>query len=72
MPTTTVEIDSDLLTRLRARAPGKDDRSLVEELVRVKLGFETLRASQRSNAVDEDDAMTRAVEAVHEIRAERA
>jgi hypothetical protein len=71
MATTTVEIDSDLLDRLRAREPGKDDRALLEELARVRLGFEALRESQRLNAVDEDEAMTQAVTAVHEIRAER-
>jgi hypothetical protein len=72
MATTTVEIDSELLGRLRARDPGKDDRALLEDLARVKLGFEALRESQRRNAVDEDDAMAQAVEAVRDIRAGRA
>jgi hypothetical protein len=70
MATRTVEIDSDLLDRLRAREPGKDDRALLEELARVKLGFDALRESQRLNAVDEDEAMAQAVKAVREIRAE--
>lgn len=71
MATTTVEIDSELLGRLRARDPGKDDRALLEDLARVKLGFEALRESQRRNAVDEDGAMAQAVQAVREIRAAR-
>jgi hypothetical protein len=71
MATRTVEIDSDLLDRLRAREPGKDDRAVLEELARVKLGFEALREGQRLNAVDEDEALAEAVKAVHEIRTER-
>ena len=72
MATTTVEIDSELLGRLRARDPAKDDRVLLEELARVRLGFAALRESQRRNTVDEDDAMAQAVKAVRAIRAERA
>lgn len=71
MATRTVEIDSDLLDRLRAGQPGKDDRAVLEELARVKLGFDTLRESQRRNAVDEGAAMDEAVKAVREIRADR-
>jgi hypothetical protein len=71
MATTTVEFDSDLLERLRARRPGKDDRALLEELARIQLGFEAMEASQRRNAADEDEAMAEAVKVVHEIRAER-
>jgi len=59
-------------TQLRARDPGKDDRALLEELARAKLGFDALRESQRRNAVDEDEAMAQAVKAVREIRAGRA
>src|ERR1035441_10795190 len=49
MATTTVEIDSDLLARLRERSPGKSDRELLEELATVTLGFETIqRVRQRT------------------------
>jgi hypothetical protein len=41
--TTMVEIDSDLLVRLRERSPGKSDRELLEELATVTLGFEARR-----------------------------
>jgi hypothetical protein len=66
--TTNIEIDTQLLERLRARAPGKDDRELIEDLARISLGFEVIRESQRRNAVPEDEAMAEAVRAVHEVR----
>ncbi|MGI8661271.1 MAG: hypothetical protein ACR2LH_09640 [Thermoleophilaceae bacterium] len=59
--TTRVEIDSELLARLRARHPGKDDRALVEDLARVDLGFNALRAAQQRNALAEQDAADLAV-----------
>lgn len=54
--TTTIEFDSELLVRLRARRPGKDDRTLLEELVRTELGFETHGEVQRRNALSEEEA----------------
>ena len=33
-----LEIDTVLLARMRARHPGKDDRSLIEDLGRIELG----------------------------------
>ena len=66
--TTNVEIDTELLERLRARAPGKDDRELIEDLARISLGFEVIRESQRRNAVPEDEAVAEAVRAVQEVR----
>lgn len=68
MATTSVEIDSELLARLRDRHPGKDDRSLIEDLARVELGFASLREAQKRNALDEDAATEIAVRAVHEAR----
>lgn len=62
--TTTVEIDSDLLSRLRRRSPGKSDREALERAARIQLGFETIqRAQERSAAagVDEDKVMAQAV-----------
>ena len=55
-PTSLVEIDSDLLARLRVRHPGKGDRGLIEDLARVDLGFDALRSAQQRNALDERDA----------------
>jgi len=66
--TTRVEIDSELLERLRARHPGKDDRELIEDLARVELGFNALRAAQQRNALAEDEAAVLALRAVHESR----
>jgi hypothetical protein len=66
--TTSVEIDSELLARLRDRHPGKNDRSLIEDLARIELGFAALREAQKRNALDEDEAPEIAVRAVHEAR----
>lgn len=66
--TTSIEIDSELLGRLRARHPGKDDRALIEELAQVDLGFAALRDAQKRNAMDDEDATDLAVRAVHEAR----
>lgn len=66
--TTTVEIDSDLLARLRERWPGKPDRKLIEDLVHIQLGFAALRQSQQRNALSEDEAVELGVRAVHEAR----
>jgi hypothetical protein len=66
--TTNVEIDTRLLARLRERHPGKDDRSLIEDLARIELGFAAMREAQRRNALPEDEATELAVRAVHDAR----
>lgn len=66
--TTRVSIDAELLDRLRAGSPGKSDRELIEDLVRISLGFEVIRDSQRRNALPEAEATAEAVRAVHEAR----
>jgi hypothetical protein len=68
MATTTVEIDSDLLDRLRSRHPGRDDRALIEELARIDLGFVALREAQSRSMLSESDASELATRAVHEAR----
>jgi hypothetical protein len=68
--TVTVDIDGDLLARARARKPGKDDRTLLEELAQIGLGRETLAEVQRRNALSEQEATDLAVRAVREVRAE--
>jgi len=71
--TTTVEIDTALLERLCERSPGKSDRELLEDLATITLGFETIaRVQQRNADADEEEVMTEAVKAVHEVRRERA
>ena len=66
--TTSVEVDSELLDRLRERHPGKDDRSLIEDLARIELGLAAMRAAQKRNALPEEEATEIAVRAVHEAR----
>jgi hypothetical protein len=68
--TVKVDFDGDLLAQLRARRPGKDDRTLLEELARIELGFEAIAEAQRRNALSETEANTLAVRAVREVRAE--
>jgi len=72
-PTTTVEIDSKLLARLRARDRSKSDRELLEDLALIAVGDETLRRLHERNAdADEDEVMDEAVKAVREVRREMA
>lgn len=74
-PTTTVAIDSELLSRLRKRSPGKSDRETLERVVRIQLGFETIRRVQERNAaegIDEAEVMAEAVRGVRESRRARA
>jgi hypothetical protein len=69
--TTNIPFDSALLAKLRARRPGKNDQTLLEEMARIDLGFETLAETQRRNALSGEDATDLAVRALREIRAER-
>jgi hypothetical protein len=75
MATTMVEIDSDLLARLRERSPGKSDRELLEELATVTLGFETIQRVRQRTAdagVDQQVIEDEAVRVVREHRRQRA
>ena len=67
--TTSVDIDSELLERLRGRWPGKPDRQLIEDLVLIQLGFAALRDSQQRNALSEEEALELGARAVDEARA---
>lgn len=67
-----IEVDAQLLERLRARHPGKTDREIFEGLARVNLGFAALRWSQERNALSEKEATELGVQAVHEARAPSA
>jgi len=66
--TTAVEIDTELLERLRERRPGVSDRELVESMARIALGREALRRVQDCSALSEEEAVALGVEAVHEAR----
>jgi hypothetical protein len=68
--TVKIDFDGDLLARLRARRPGKDDRTLLEELARIELGFEAIADAQRRNALSEAEANDLAIRAMREVRAE--
>lgn len=68
--TVKIDFDGDLLAKLRARRPGKDDRTLLEDLARIELGFEAIAESQRRNALSEEQANALAMRAVREVRAE--
>ena len=70
MGTVQVDIDGELLQRLRERHPGKTDRELIERLAIIDVGMAVLRESQRRIAVPEEEALELAVRAVHEARAE--
>jgi hypothetical protein len=73
VPTTTVEIDSNLLERLRQRLPAKSDRELLESVARIQLGREASdRAAERFRGVSSDEIEREAVKAVREVRRERA
>lgn len=72
-PTTRVEIDTDLLDRLRKRRPERSDRELLESAVRIQLGREAIaRVRKRFAGVPMEEIEREAVKAVHEARRERA
>ena len=68
--TVQIEIDGELLSRLRARYPGKTDRELIERLAIVDLGMAVLRDNRRLDADPADVVLAEAVKAVHEARDE--
>jgi hypothetical protein len=72
-PTTTVEIDTELLERLRRRRPAKSDRELLESVARIQLGREASdRARERFRGVPSEEIEREALSAVREVRSERA
>ncbi|MGA2165334.1 MAG: hypothetical protein ABSH36_12805 [Solirubrobacteraceae bacterium] len=72
-PTTTVEIDTGLLERLRLRRPAKSDRELLESVARIQLGREASdRARERFRGVPSEEIERKAWSAVCEVRSERA
>jgi hypothetical protein len=70
MGTVQVDIDGELLQRLRERHPGKSDRELIERLAIIDVGMAVLRENPRLDADPEDVVLEEAVRAVHEARAE--
>jgi len=71
--TTRVEIDTDLLDRLRKRRPERNDRDLLESAARIQLGREAIaRVRKRFAGVPMEEIEREAVKAVREVRHERA
>jgi hypothetical protein len=69
--TTAVEIDSNLLERLRQRRPDKSNRQLLESVARIQLGREASdRAAERFQGVPAGEIEDEAVKAVREVRRE--
>jgi hypothetical protein len=66
--TTSVEIETALLERLRARRPGRTDRVLLESVVLSTLGRATLRSMRKRNSLTEDEAIALGVQAVQQAR----
>lgn len=72
-PTTTVEIDSGLLARLRKRRPEKSDRELLESVARIQLGREaSALVKERFAGVTSEEIEREAAKAVREVRREMA
>lgn len=71
--TTTIEVDTALLQRLRERRPDKSDRELFEGVARIQLGWEaSARARERFAGIPSDEIEREAVKAAREVRRERA
>jgi hypothetical protein len=68
-PTTHIEIDTDLLERLRKRRPERSDRELLEGAARIQLGREAIaRVRKRFAGVPIEEIESEAVKAVREVR----
>lgn len=66
--TTSFEIETTLLERLRQRRPGLTDRELLESVVLSILGRAKLRTMNERNALTEDEAIALGARAVREAR----
>jgi len=66
--TVTVDIDAQLLERLRTLHPGKTDREVIERLAAIELGRDALVHMQYPDADPEEVVLEEAVRAVHEAR----
>jgi hypothetical protein len=72
-PTTHVEIDTDLLDRLRKRRPERSDRELLESAARIQLGREAMaRVRKRFVGLPMAEIEREAMKAVREVRREHA
>jgi hypothetical protein len=70
--TTTIEVDTALLQRLREPSD-KSDRELFEGVARIQLGWEaSALAKERFAGVPSDEIEREAVKAAREVRRDRA
>lgn len=67
---TTLTIDPEVLRAVKVRAArlGKGDSDVIEEALRRDLGLDLLDRLWAANDIDEDAALTLAVEAQHQTR----
>lgn len=70
---TTLTVDPDLLKAVKVRAArtGKGDSEVIEEALRREFGFDLLERLWAKNDLDEDEAMSLALEAQAAARTER-
>jgi hypothetical protein len=66
--TTTVEVETSLLERLRERFPGRCDRDLLEAAARIRLGRDAIRDAQQRSGLSDAEAIALGVKAVHDAR----
>lgn len=70
---TTLTIDDEVLRAVKVRAArsGKGDSEVIEDALRRDLGLDLLDRLWQRNDMDEDEAMSLAVEAQHRTRRRR-
>jgi Ribbon-helix-helix protein, copG family len=70
---TTLTIDEEVLRAVKVRGArtGKGDSEVIEEAVRRELGFDLLDRLWQRDELEEEAAVTLAVEAQHKTRARR-
>ena len=70
---TTLTIDDEVLRAVKVRAArsGRGDSEVIEDALRRDLGLDLLDRLWQGNDLDEDEAMTLAVEAQHRTRRRR-
>jgi hypothetical protein len=70
---TTLTIDDEVLRAVKVRAArsGRGDSEVIEDALRRDLGLDLLDRLWQRNDMDEDEAMSLAVEAQHRTRRRR-
>jgi len=70
---TTLTVDEEVLRAVKVRGArtGKGDSEVIEEALRRELGFDLLEHLWQRNDLDEEEALTLAVESQHKTRPRR-